>query len=480
MKLSMWMIANRLSAMDMETELSEDAGVTLNSARLAYATNCVHIYAEGSDVVCKGDGGTLRFRNMDLRTGFEVVQSVFDYFEDWKSCMQEDINALNFQAAISLAWQVLRNPLVLFDGNNRVLGITRQYSPDALDVEWSYLSRFGYSSLDAVRSLRRSSRPMTLLRKSAVPGVVAADTAQVNYGSATFALSWGDMNCGRLTILSSERPLNPGDYQLMELLVQMLEPALGQMSYRSEKSSAVDVFLNLLLGKPYGEDQLSARLRYTAWSAEELYYLCVLRMEGEEEGPELYTGQLRSILQSNIYNTVALKNEGDLILLSTRDLSRDPAALEVLARLREKNSLRMGFSIASRGIVGIGALYAQTRYALARFDWSSGLPFCRFFDLAIDYMLEMPLGQAVSAVMPSVQALWQECRGGDDLVNTLRCYLRNNCSAVKTAGDLYIHRNTVLYRVQKAEEQLGLDFHRCYDRSYFLIAVKILELNSRF
>ncbi|MBQ0134780.1 MAG: hypothetical protein KBS46_06610, partial [Clostridiales bacterium] len=113
MKLSMWMIANRLSAMDMQMELAEDAPVTLNSARLAYATNCVHVYSDGSDVVCKGDGGTLRFHNMDLRTGFEVVQSVFDYFEDWKSCMQEDISAQNFQAAISLAWQVLHNPIIL-------------------------------------------------------------------------------------------------------------------------------------------------------------------------------------------------------------------------------------------------------------------------------------------------------------------------------------------------------------------------------
>ena len=41
MKLSMWMIANRLRDLDPVVELDEDAPVTLNSARLAYATNCV-------------------------------------------------------------------------------------------------------------------------------------------------------------------------------------------------------------------------------------------------------------------------------------------------------------------------------------------------------------------------------------------------------------------------------------------------------
>ena len=45
MKLSMWMIANRLSSLDIELDIREDAPVILNSARRAYATNCVWVYA---------------------------------------------------------------------------------------------------------------------------------------------------------------------------------------------------------------------------------------------------------------------------------------------------------------------------------------------------------------------------------------------------------------------------------------------------
>ncbi len=480
MKLSMWMIANRLRAMDMQMELADDAPVTLNSARLAYATNCVHVYPDGEDVVCKGDGGMLRFPHMDIRTGFEVLQSVFDYFEDWKSCIQEHITAQNFQAAISLAWQVLHNPIVLFDGNNRVLGITKQYSPDALDVEWSYLSRFGYSSIDAVRQLRLNSRPLSGYSQNAIPGVVAADNSQVNYGSATFSLSWGEVSCGRLTILSSERPLNPGDYQLMQLLVQMLEPAMGQMFYRNEQNSTVDVFLNLLLGKPYGEDQLTARLRYTNWSVDSLYYVTVLRMANEVEGSDFYTGQIRSILQNNIYNSIVLRNEEDLIILSSRDLYMDQSCLDLFKNLTEKNPLHVGFSIAYKGIAGLSFLYNQARYAISRgLELKESDSLFRFFDVAADFMLEKPLGQAISAVTPSIQDMWADRRGGDDLVNTLRCYLNYNCSAVKTAADLYIHRNTVLYRVQKAEEALGLDFHRVYDRNYYLMSVRVLELYEK-
>ena len=111
MKLSVWMIANRLRDLDPVVELDEDAPVTLNSARLAYATNCVYLSSEKEDeVLCKGDGGTLRFSGIDLHTCFEVMQGVFDYFEDWNATIQESIHEERYQDMVDLAWQVLQTP----------------------------------------------------------------------------------------------------------------------------------------------------------------------------------------------------------------------------------------------------------------------------------------------------------------------------------------------------------------------------------
>ncbi len=44
MKLNLWMIANRLSALEPELHISGNAPAVLSSARRAYATNCVHVY----------------------------------------------------------------------------------------------------------------------------------------------------------------------------------------------------------------------------------------------------------------------------------------------------------------------------------------------------------------------------------------------------------------------------------------------------
>lgn len=45
-----------------------------------------------------------------------------------------------------------------------------------------------------------------------------------------------------------------------------------------------------------------------------------------------------------------------------------------------------------------------------------------------------------------------------NLLNTLFVYLETNCQISETAKRLYVHRNTVIYRIEKCEEILGKNF----------------------
>ena len=83
MKLSMWMIANRLNQIDLELNIKKDAPIILKSARRAYATNCVHIFQSGNDVICNGEGDYIRIKDINISQGFEIVQSIFDFYNDW-------------------------------------------------------------------------------------------------------------------------------------------------------------------------------------------------------------------------------------------------------------------------------------------------------------------------------------------------------------------------------------------------------------
>ncbi|OIJ12089.1 PucR family transcriptional regulator [Anaerobacillus alkalilacustris] len=52
---------------------------------------------------------------------------------------------------------------------------------------------------------------------------------------------------------------------------------------------------------------------------------------------------------------------------------------------------------------------------------------------------------------------YPEDKEKQDLVQTLSCFLNNNCQISETAKSMYIHRNTVIYRIKKCEDILGRD-----------------------
>lgn len=47
---------------------------------------------------------------------------------------------------------------------------------------------------------------------------------------------------------------------------------------------------------------------------------------------------------------------------------------------------------------------------------------------------------------------------GSDLLRTLRVYFAANANASEAADRLYLHRNSLTYRLERARELIGLDF----------------------
>jgi purine catabolism regulator len=60
---------------------------------------------------------------------------------------------------------------------------------------------------------------------------------------------------------------------------------------------------------------------------------------------------------------------------------------------------------------------------------------------------------------------------GGDLRRTLATYLASGCNASKTAGELYLHRSGLLYRLRRIETLLGLNLDNFEVRTALSIAV---------
>ena len=72
-----------------------------------------------------------------------------------------------------------------------------------------------------------------------------------------------------------------------------------------------------------------------------------------------------------------------------------------------------------------------------------------------------------------------DSRYGTELVNTLTTYLRNDASTVKTATELFAHRHTIRYRLDRVSELTGLDVDKSEDRESLTLGIKVMQLLGR-
>lgn len=66
-----------------------------------------------------------------------------------------------------------------------------------------------------------------------------------------------------------------------------------------------------------------------------------------------------------------------------------------------------------------------------------------------------------------------------DLLNTLSCYISHNMSISETADNLFIHRNTLHYRLEKIKKLLNTDLENMDDLVTIKLALSIYEKSNK-
>lgn len=474
MKLSMWMIANRLSSLlDLKTEISLEAKPILNSARVAYATNCVHIYSDRDTVICDGEGDIIRIYGVSIKEAFEIVQGVFDFFQDWESQIQEDIEKRDFQSLVDHCDILFQNPLLLMNGNYYCLAKSSNYGPDELDEEWAYISHFGYSSPSSVRGIQDDIS--VNLERTGYASYQYNTVPELKYGGASYNLQFNNLSCGRLTILSYNRPLNPGDYQLMVKLAGYLEPVLGTTD--SNDGSNISVLFNLLLGKPCQEQELQLQLKYHHWKEHDAFQVAILQAS-ESNRTKSPIRVLAHTLQTQFHYTAVFIKDSQIIVMANRDLSKDQHFMYYFRQYAVPLGVRIGFSLLSNDYKQAGSLYRQAVHAITYSQRKLPSESIGYFSsYAIHYMMETPfLAERLHACHPVVRELWQEKQlHQDPMYDTLKQYLDHERSLVKTADVLFTHRNTILYRLKKCMALLNDNLDQPEIRYYIRLSMLCIE-----
>ena len=62
----------------------------------------------------------------------------------------------------------------------------------------------------------------------------------------------------------------------------------------------------------------------------------------------------------------------------------------------------------------------------------------------------------------------------EEAMSTISKFFENNLNISETARQLYVHRNTLVYRLERIENAIGLDIRKFDDAMTFRIAIMVL------
>lgn len=477
MKLSMWMIANRLHALEPEMHISDNSPANLVSARIAVAPNCVRVYKENNDVICRSGDDYFVLHDIEYDYVFDVVQSIFDFYNEWNNSVQEAIANADFQKIIDDCWFLFNNPITMTDCSNRCLAMSSQYEDTEVDKEWEYLAANHSSSFDFVRKMRNSYNKVDIYQRNK-PVFLDSRMVEVTYDTLSTAIYHQDFYCGRITILAKEREINPGDIQVIRYLLETITPVMYMIENQDDEENHRPVFRDLINGKDVSPSIIKAQTDYMEWATDDIFQVCVLRLpKGFRDSSSLnLIGNLIRRHSINVF--VSIHNDDIFVIYDIKYMNKEQLSETIKTVLIDKEKYCCGFSSPMEGIFDLKYYYAQ---ALAALEYGCLIDPKRktyhFYDYALYYIFENNEPDKIyHAMHPDVRHLDKIDRAENtEWIKLLKVFFDNECSLVNTAKALFVHRNTLVYRLNKLDSLMHYDWHEQYNRDYIKQSIMMLN-----
>ena len=474
MKLSMWIIANLLESFEPQVHIRNESPRILRSARLAHATDCVYVYQEGSDCIYSWGPDTIRLPDLSAREGFELLQSLFDSMFDWHAQLCDAVERKDYQKAVDCCYSVFRNPINLSDGNHQCVALSSQYGPRDVDEEWYHLKTYGYSSLESTRQMNRAQIShhfhdhVVRYRFEHPHGLSNCTCAAVMHES---------MPVGYLTILEKDRPVNFGHMQLLVMVAELLSTAMGEgLEFTDDATPTLKLLLD---GKSLPRKNANLLMQEKKWSFEHTFRVIQFQFPIHPDAMWMrqnyfLVGSLSAVFPEDLCGIY----DGKFIIIGNDTLLPQEQRMARLNRQLQNSDVKAATSLPIPGFQCIPEQYKQVQFTL---DYGAKRypdhQFLDFYYLAIDYLIRAPYAAStcLAACHPDVYALY---RSDEILYRTLWVYLVQDRSVTRTIEHLYVHKNTLLHRLRKIEDNLRYPLADPYSREYMRLSFTLLERHA--
>lgn len=407
---------------------------------------------------------------------FNKVQEIFDIYDDWELILRNSADEeKSLQVMVDESVNIFGNPITIHTADFFMLSYSGIYEEkDNLKSLIEPNNLFEFSN--AFKQDPEYNRARTYRQPFIFPEYITG------YRSLCANIFDHGIYAYRIAVAEVLEDFKPGAPELMQFFAGYVEKMLKKLSVLKESNvfSLYRVLKEILEDEKRNLVQIGHDLLEYGWE-ESHQYVCISLKVAALDRKNMTVKFICNHIESLISNACAFQYKADIAVfvnLSRFGGNAEDVCSKLVLFLRD-SYLKAGISNEFTGFSEMKYYYYQAQVALEagnriqQFQWLH-----RFDEIALFYLLEQSVKEFPPHLCCSgklMELKRYDARHNTDFYETLRIYLENHLNAVQSAKDLYIHRSTFLYRMERIKELISLDMEDRNMILYLMISYRLLE-----
>lgn len=386
--------------------------------------------------------------------------------------------ASSLQELCDLACRITGNPMFVSDLAHTILAYTK--CVEIQDPTWQTNVVHARLERNTLRQDREVGSVHLLSTQSLRPVLVEDDF--IPYPRIIKTLTNENQAVGVMVLSSYLRPFGPQDLELAELISSFVADCLVREHYHlsGDNRAAENFFIKLLDGDHPSREQAGSHLEALGYRPQPCTYVLVLcAQDSPERGDSVGLTEIVSQLSAALGGCVFLYNSSLVCVYGCPEPVSDWAAqVPGLAELLNRHRLIAGISRRVAGLERLRDYYLQAQAVLEIGRRLKRKQPCYPYDSLSSFLLfgRVPRGDLELYCHQQILELGRyDTEHNTELCATLQVYLEQAKSLAKTADVLFVHRNTVRYRINRCMELLGNRLEDGNEIFAYILSLRILE-----
>ncbi len=410
--------------------------------------------------------------NVNIQDLLSEILDIIIQFNEWAQNIERGIlKGASLEDTLQSCSLFLNNPIGIFDFQGNLM-MRAGTIPESVEYDpWDYVIAHGHAPVENNTQLDLWSP------KEKLPYYYRTENEYSKSERLLANIYLKDQIFGHIGMTDIVAPFTPGEYANVCYVQDFMNLAFANSGELALADGKTPWFLQQLVnGENVSPDVASYNFEKYNLSLNQHYLLWNFAHSGKD--PKATRADALSIISYMLQTNLIFHCNGQILAIDIHTEHADESFLSSLGSILVENQLNASLSMEFSDLMELHHAFMQTAIAM-EFAWDNKV--VKFTDCFQAYIQQSLTSQQYQdgVYFPNLEKLYSHHSGyGAELIRCLQTYILCDFNVSATAKKLFIHRHTMLYRLEIIKNILQIDFSSLSDDERILLYLSCQKFKS--